>query len=132
MTKKYRPYFTLPELTEIITCLKSNPTPKRMTLVRYLEKFCWEITHSVREEAYTSNPRQTLAQKLGLEDTAIEEPTIPQITGEAAYQKQLINPLHCTPNEIALAMEYRYTNNLMSPTEEFEYENSLISTKKSS
>lgn len=125
MSKKYRPYFTLPELHEIITALKSQPTPNRMTLIKYLEKYCLEITHSVREESYTPNPRKALSQRLELDDS----PPIPQpiqITGEAAYQKQLINPLHCTPKEIEAAMEYRYLNDLMSPDEEKQYEHSLI------
>jgi hypothetical protein len=132
MAKKYRPYFTLPELHEIITALKSQPTPNRMTLIKYLEKYCLEITHSVREESYTANPRKTLSQRLELDDPS-DIPTISiipqpiQITGEAAYQKQLINPLHCTPKEIEAAMEYRYLNDLMSPDEEKQYEHSLLS-----
>jgi len=128
MAKKYRPYFTLPELKEIIAALKSQPTPNRMTLIKYLEKYCLEITHSVREESYTANPRKTLSQRLELDDTpsAPINPII-QITGEAAYQKQLINPIHCTPKEIEAAMEYRYLNDLMSPDEEKQYEHSLLS-----
>ena len=42
-----------------------------------------------------------------------------------AYQKHLIDPTHCTPKEIEAAMEYRYTNDLMSKDEENEYEKSL-------
>lgn len=121
MAKKYRPYFTAEELVEICACLKSNPTPKRMALVKYLERFLLDIQHSIRAPAYTETPRPTIGQKLGFDVIPVE----PKISGEAAYQKQLINPLRCTPHEIEAAMEYRYLNDLMSPEEEKRYEESL-------
>jgi hypothetical protein len=48
------------------------------------------------------------------------------VIGEAAYQKHLSSPSSCTPKEIAASMEYMYTHSLMTPTQETEYENSLI------
>ena len=119
---KFRPYFTADELSEIISCLKSNPTPKRMHIIRYLEHYLLKINHGVVTAAHTTAP--TIEQKLGFDP--INTPS-KQLLGEAAYQKQLINPVQCTPHEIAAAMEWRYTNGLMSPDEEKMYEQSLMS-----
>lgn len=112
---KFRPYFTVAELLEIVAALKQNPTPNRMGIIRYLEGYILKINHSQITPQHTLSP--TLAQKLGFSD----EPSV-DMTGEAAYQKQLINPTHCTPKEIAAAMEYRYTHNLMSLDEVKKYE----------
>jgi len=131
--KKYRPYFTISELQEISLCLKSHPTPARLSLVQYLERFIIQINHGIITTSYSPNPRPTLSQKLGFSDTGdVEVPISHEITGEMAYQKHLISPATCTPKEIAEAMEYRYTHDLMSKQEEEQYEQSLFSSNGSS
>lgn len=131
MTKSYRPYFTLHELREIILCLKSHPTPSRLSLVQKLESFCLKINHGVISHQYEPSPRKTILDKLELSDPA-PVPISTEITGEAAYQKHLADPFHCTPKEIQAAMEYRYTHSLMSPQQESEYESSLLSVSATS
>lgn len=128
MTKQYRPYFTLPELKEIILCLKSHPSPQRMCLVQKLESFCLKINHGIISPQYEPSPKKTILERLELDDSK-PLPISTEITGEAAYQKHLIDPFHCTPKEIEAAMEYRYTNDLMSPEEEEQYESFILSTK---
>jgi len=124
--KKYRPYFTISELQEISVCLKSHPTPARLSLVQYLERFIIQINHGIIHSGYNPNPRPTLSQKLGFsDDPHAVVPISHEITGEMAYQKHLISPGTCTPKEIAEAMEYRYTHDLMSKQEEEQYEQSL-------
>ena len=122
-TAKFRPYFTAEELNEIILCLKSHPTPRRLHILRYLEAYVLKINHGVVSVAHTTAP--SIEQKLGFDP--INPPSV-QLTGEAAYHKQLINPTTCTPHEIAAAMEWRYRNNLMSEEEERRYENELFGT----
>ncbi len=124
--KSYRPYFTLPELQEIITCLKSHPTPARLSLVRKLGFFIAKIENEAVSPQYIPNPRPTLAQKLGFEES---KPENAEVIGEAAYQKHLSDPAKCTPKEIAASMEYMYVHGLMNPKQESEYESSLISMK---
>ena len=124
MTKQFRPYFTLPELQEIITCLKSHPTPARLSLVRKLGFFIAKVEHEAVSPQYIPHPKPTLAQRLELEENI---PANAEVIGEAAYQKHLSSPNSCTPKEIAASLEYMYTNNLMSPEQEKEYEKSLIS-----
>ena len=111
---KFRPYFTAAELLEIISALKSAPTPSRLTLVRYLEGFLLKINHGVISPSHTGLP--SMEQRLGF-SSGEEIPVSHNLTGEAAYQKQLINPLNCTPKEIAESMDWRYRSGLMSQTE---------------
>lgn len=125
--KQYRPYFTLPELQEIITCLKSHPTPSRLSLVRKLGFFIAKIEHEAVSPQYIPNPRPTLAQRLELEESS---PPTHELIGEAAYQKHLSSPTKCTPKEIAASMEYMYTHSLMTPAQEIEYENSFFDNGK--
>ena len=125
MTKSYRPYFTLPELREIITCLKSHPTPSRLSLVRKLGFFIAKIEHEAVSPQYISNPRPTLAQRLELEESSSPNQ---ELIGEAAYQKHLSSPSSCTPKEIAASMEYMYTHGLMDQSQELAYESSLLSS----
>jgi hypothetical protein len=118
--QKFRPYFTAAELQEIITCLKSHPTPRRLTICQYLEGFVLKINHGIVSPAHTNNP--SLEQKLGMVDPNQPIPVSHSLTGEAAYNKWLLSPVSATPKEIAEAMDWRYLNDLMSPDEEAEYE----------
>lgn len=127
--KQFRPYFTLPELQEIIKCLKEHPTPSRLSLVRKLGFFIAKIEHEAVSPQYIPTPRQTLAQKLELEESTPENV---ELIGESAYQKHLANPSSCTPKEIAASMEYMYTHNLMTPKQEQDYEKSLLISSSSS
>lgn len=124
MTKSYRPYFTLPELQEIIACLKSHPTPSRLSLVRKLGFFIAKIEHEAVSPQYIPTPRPTLAQRLELEESS---PETQEVIAEAAYQKHLSSPSSCTPKEIAASMEYMYVHGLMNPKQELAYESSLLS-----
>ena len=117
---KYRPYFTRDELLEIISTLKSHPSPRRLQICKYLEGFMLKITHGVIQSAHT--PQPTAEEKLGFAPIPVSH----EVTGEAAYQKWLLDPAKATPKEIEEAMDWRYRNNLMSPTEEAEYESSQL------
>jgi hypothetical protein len=123
--KQYRPYFTLTELQEIIACLKSHPTPSRLSLVRKLGFFIAKIEHEAVSPQYIPTPRPTLAQRLELEESS---PETQEVIGEAAYQKHLSSPSSCTPKEIAASMEYMYTHGLMDQSQELAYESSLLSS----
>lgn len=126
MTKQFRPYFTYPELQEIVTCLKENPTPARISLLRKLGFFIAKIQNEVVSPQYTPKPRKTLADKLELSDPPSQ---IPPINPGILYDKFLNNPSSCTPSELSIITEYRYTNNLMNSTEESEYEQTILSAK---
>lgn len=78
------------------------------------------MEHGVIKAAHTPLPTQE--EKLGFAPIPVSH----DLTGEAAYQKWLLNPVKATPKEIEEAMDWRYRNNLMSPTEEAEYENAQL------
>lgn len=134
MTEKYRPYFTAEELTEIVSCLKSHPNPRRLTIVRYLEGFMLKINYGIIGSSHTLQPTQ--AEKLGFHEltpgTTVPGTPVPidhNLTGEAAYQKWLLDPAKAKPKEIAEAMDWMYRNNLMSPEQEKDYEQSQLSAR---
>ncbi len=132
MTKQFRPYFTYPELQEIVTCLKENPTPARISLLRKLGFFIAKIQNEAVSPQYIPTPRKTLADKLELSDPpsqSTQSPQSPQPNPGILYDKFLNNPSSCTPSELSIIMEYRYTNNLMNQTEESEYEQTILSAK---
>ena len=122
MTKKYRPYFTAAELQEISAALKQSPTPSRLNIAQYLEKFILEINHGVRESSYTMNPRPTLADELGFTEptTRDKEPSAELI----AYRFMVEHGNNaCTPKQLKDALSYAYLNDLMTPEQEAAYEN---------
>jgi hypothetical protein len=122
--EKYRPYFTAEELSEIVLCLKSHPNPRRLTIVRYLEGFMLKINHGVISSSHTTLP--TFEQKLGFTVPSTVVPIDHNLTGEAAYQKWLLDPAKATPKEIAEAMDWMYRNNLMSAEQEKDYEQAQL------
>ena len=92
MTKKYRPYFTLPELRHLVAVLVSaEPTS---SMCRYLQRYLLDVESGFRQANHIGSG--TVAEKLGFDST-------PKTKHESEQQ-------------------YRYDNDLMSPQEEYEYE----------
>ena len=93
MTKKYRPYLSLPELRHLVSVLTQHePTSG---LCRYLSRYLLDVESGYRNPNHTGLP--SLEQKLGF---AASEPR--------------------TKHESEA--QYRYDNDLMSQQEEYEYE----------
>ena len=92
MSKKYRPYFTLPELRHLVSVLvQHEPTS---SMCRYLQRYLLDVESGFRQ-----------ANHVGL-------PSVEQSLGFTAEPR--------TRHESE--QQYRYDNDLMSPTEEYEYE----------
>ena len=92
MTKKYRPYFTLPELRHLVAVLVS--TEPTSSMCRYLQRYLLDVESGFRQANHIGSP--SLESSLGFESE-------PRSKFESEQQ-------------------YRYDNDLMSPTEEYEYE----------
>ena len=92
MTKKYRPYFTLPELRHLVAVLVS--TEPTSSMCRYLRRSLHDIESGFRQANHIGSG--TVAEKLGFSEE-------PRTRHESEAQ-------------------YRYDNDLMSPQEEYEYE----------
>lgn len=118
---KYRPYFSTEEMAELILCLKENPNPRRMGMIRYLETFNLKIERGII--GISLNLKPTLLERLELEDLPAN--TAVSMSSESLYNKWKLAPETCSPAELEKVMEYRYSKDLMSPQEEQEYEDSL-------
>lgn len=114
--QQFRPYLSAPALLEIISALKSQPSPSRMPLIRYLEGFALKISHGTIAAAHTLNP--SMEEKLGLSKPA----EIQILTPAQCWEKWLDNPSACTPPEIESGMKWAYINDAMTPEQEALYE----------
>lgn len=126
MTKKYRPYFTLEELSIISSSLKSSTTPK-LSLISYIDKYISDITHGLRESNHTLKP--TIEQRLGLVE--LNSSSKNNLNNNLGYDKEELFKLYMilgstyqtfNPAQILLIQEYKYKNDLMGETEEIQYE----------
>ncbi len=121
--QKYRPYFTLGELKELVSALKQSPSTQRLSLIQYLDGFILQIERGIRKPNHTIQP--SLLQRLELDDST-PIPISHEVTGKMAYEKWIINPSSCSPKEIKECLQWRYENDLMSREEEDAYEISQL------
>jgi hypothetical protein len=92
MSKKYRPYFTLPELRHLVLVLvQVEPTS---SMCRYLQRYLLDVESGFRQPNHTGAP--SLEQSLGFEKES-----------RTKHESE---------------QQYRYDNDLMSQQEEYEYE----------
>jgi len=119
-TKKYRPYFTLPELEMLYKFLPAGSNT--FALHRYLGKFISDIKAEHRVANITLKP--TLADNLGFSPSPE-----PILTPEMLYHKYRAqsNGVGMTKEERDKALEYGYQNDLLNPQEDAEYEMKLFS-----
>lgn len=122
---KYRPYLTIQQLHYFLSlCEADNRTETetiRARTIRELKLFIAKNDLGAVSPQYTTSPRQSVEEKLGL---ALDS-SDPVTRRKAAYDLWNTNPTLCTQSEIIAATLYRYENNLMTPEEELAYEASL-------
>jgi hypothetical protein len=121
-TKKYRPYFTISELREISNALRHYPAASfgklpPIDLLRYIDRYILDIESGYRKENSINLP--SLEARLELEDSAPQN--LPKLDGKILYTAWQANAT-LTPRELEAVLEYRYLNDLMTPTEEKAYE----------
>lgn len=126
MAKKYRPYFTIPELSEVAKCLKiaSNNTD----LIKYVDSQIYKASTGLTEAQYIPHPKPSLEDKLELSGKMVSVPIVKVDLAAKrfqSYNKWKESPHKCTSQEIEDARMYQYTNDLMSPEEEAAYESKL-------
>lgn len=126
-TKKYRPYFTAAELKYLISACKNQQNPN-LPLISYLEEFSIKIERGIQTENYTANPRPSISEKLGISVSAESLP--PEKSPSDLYADWMIpeNRIKMSPAELEIIQQYRYSNDLMDPIEESEYECSLLTS----
>lgn len=121
-TKKYRPYFTAPEMKEIITALKEKPSPYRLGIIQYLETFQLKMNHGLVQPAHVTEGTkiQKLEANLGMTATKpVEDPDEP--SAPALHKIWMDHPEKLTPPQIDRVMSYRFQEGMMTPEEEKKY-----------
>jgi hypothetical protein len=116
--KKYRPYFTIPEMEIISSHLKQgSPDPGKLNLIRYFDKFLSDAKAGLRIPNHTLMP--SLAQRMELESPP------PESDPRKLYQSWIDcgeNFYVFTGEQIRLIQQHRYENDMMTPTEESQFE----------
>lgn len=116
--EKFRPAMSVAEIQYIINLcnLDSRLEMAEMgfTLASRLKVFLLKSQLGITGAAFTSSPRSTLEEKLGLES--------PEKKRFTAYEKWALLPEACTEEELKLASTYRYERGLMSKEEEEKHE----------
>ena len=119
--KKYRPYFTLPELETISAHLRLGSNPPH-NLIRYVDKFISDAREGYRKESHTLNPRPTLEESLGFKLPSLDlesSPSSHEIPIETLMEQYKVSGFSgMSSAQILRVQQYRYENDMMSPDEE--------------
>lgn len=120
---KFRPAFSKQEILYLIDlCGRDNRDTTielASTIAARLRIFALKADLGVISPAFTSTGKQSLSEKLGLEegDSLTDR-------RRKAHQFYRAHPGLCTPDQIEQAKTYMYENGLMTPEQEAEYEKS--------
>jgi hypothetical protein len=124
---KYRPYLTLQQLHYFLQLAEADQRTEtealRLRSIRELKLFIAKNDLGAVKPAFVSVGRSTLEDRLGLDEVSTS--SSPEEKRKLSYDLWTKNPLLCNEEQIRQAQLYRYENNLMSPDEESQYENSL-------
>lgn len=128
--QKYRPVFTLGQLKHISNLCKQNPAGISQIdaeIIGILASFIAKAENAAITPAYSMQPKMTLEESLGFAPLKSTEQAITRDRMEyAAYEKYSTNPASCSIDEINMALQYKYENDLMSAEEASKYEKTLM------
>lgn len=116
---KFRPSLTLDEINTIISALQ--PTGNNQ-LIRKLNTFTLKAQIGITAPSHVTIPKQSLEDSLGFgygSSNAIHQ------TAEQLYTIWQTSPSSLSQSQLVQVSHYRYTNDLMSPEEESNYENGM-------
>lgn len=119
--QKFRPSLTSQQIAYLIALIEMDEAAVTETLrfstLRVLKVFNLKMQIGAVSAAFTSTPRQSVEEQLGMDDLTPEEKR------EVSYRKWQGNPLLCTEQEVMQAKTYMYENNMMTDAEAEEFEN---------
>lgn len=116
---KFRPSLSAEQISYILEILNTqSPTGLRNQCIKSLAVFKLKADHGIVTPSHVSTGRQTLVDSLGFSDSQ----DVDSISIEALVKIYDVTPQVLTQSQIDRVNLYRYTNDLMSPTEESEYE----------
>lgn len=106
----FRPSLTLAEIHTIIASLPAHET----AIISKLRKFTLKAEHGLVTPARIKSSPTSLASSLGFAESNLSITDLMY-----AYEN---TPQILTPQQLTLIKHHRYTNDLMTPQEEAEYE----------
>lgn len=135
-TTKYRPVLPDYLITHILSLankdVQSGSTNyNSVELIGILAPFKAKIDSLSITAAYTTSPKETIEEKLGMDATPAPTSaymldgtyyTTKELYWQACYYKAVKSPQSVTLWEVKMANEYRYLNGLMSPEEISRFE----------
>lgn len=108
---KFRPSLSLDEIHTIL----AHVPPSNTELIRKLEVFTLKAKHGITRASHVSLPKQSLGASLGMEpDQSITE--LLELWNNPDTRSIL------SSTQLARVQYHRYTNDMMTPEEEKEYE----------
>jgi hypothetical protein len=114
MSITYRPSLTLDEIKFLLDTVSwEHPDIHQYPLKRKLEVFTLKAQHGITKASHVRAGKQSDAAKLGFE----EDSTI-----AALLEVYSTNPEALSVRQMAKVQFHRYTNDMMTPQEEAEYE----------
>lgn len=116
---KFRPSLTLDEINTIIAALQSTGEAK---LVRKLHTFTLKAQVGITSPSHVTIPKQSLEDSLGFGSSPSTSSTNQGQTGEQLYEIWKTSPTSLSSAQLSLVAHHRYTNDLMTPEEESNYE----------
>ena len=126
---KYRVTFTEVQLQylhhmmhpDALTTTPLNITSKEIReLDAYLQLTLLKIKMGTVSVSHVATAKQSLAEKLGVESAEDSDTKANRLA--RCYNKYTHTPSLCTPAERDWALEYMYLNNMLTPEQEAEYE----------
>lgn len=119
---KYRPVLTHSQIIHLISLCKSDMSLESRKCISVLAPFEYKIQSESISPSHIET-KQSLTDQLGMSGlvTAREIP-------ETLYAQWKADKSLLSLKEIDIALEYAYTNDLMTPEEETSYESYLISS----
>ena len=119
---KFRPYFTISELQEVIRCLKASS--HSVDLLRYMETFVVQIERGTRSPSITN--ALSLEQRLGVAPVPNYSKGKPEYSIHELYQIWCSNPEFLSPPQLVQVHQYRWESDLMTPEESSIYESKIL------
>lgn len=137
-TAKYRPSLSAEMINHMLYLAKTESpiSAESMALIGILAPVQAKIQNAGIQAAYTTSPRKTLEEKLGMahlspaphtlsypgDSTLTKGFSSKEALWEHCHKQYLSNPASCTLEIIQNAKEHSYLKGLMSPEEEAEFE----------
>ena len=117
---KFRPTLSAPEIEYLLNLLSKQTDPTAAEITTTLNKFYLKAKHGIIGASHVSTSRPSLESSLGF----APDPSIENLLEIYNSNQRLLNP-----TQLQKVQNHRYMNDLMSPDEEYQYEQSTSPTK---